>query len=102
MLCCAVLCFLLQPDGLATLLSALRSLGCCLPPGLLSAASDVAVANMGSFTVPKLVELLQVRELMGLMALMRHWHGFFADKHGVAPANGSCRIQFQIDCKHLL
>lgn len=49
-----------QPDGLAMLLSALRSLGCDLSVGLLGAASDVAVATMGSFSVASLVELLQV------------------------------------------
>jgi hypothetical protein len=59
-LCCSVLCHM-QPDDLATLLSALRSLGAALTPGLLAAAADVAVANMGSFSLPRLVELLQVR-----------------------------------------
>lgn len=49
-----------QPDGLSTLLSSLRSLGCVLTPGLLGAASDVAVANMGSFSVASTIELLQV------------------------------------------
>jgi hypothetical protein len=50
----------MQPDDLATLLSALRSLGAALTPGLMAAAADVAVANMGSFSLPRLVELLQV------------------------------------------
>lgn len=59
-LCCCVL--VLQPDSLAALLSALRSLGCVLSPGLLGAASDVAVATMGSFSVASLVELLQVNQ----------------------------------------
>lgn len=75
LMCCLTLCYncpvpcrvcrhtlhtTLQPDSLATLLSALRSLGCELGPALLGAASDVCVANMGSFSLDRLVELLQV------------------------------------------
>jgi hypothetical protein len=50
----------LQPDALSTLLLALRALGAQLGGSLLSATAEVAVANMGSFSMASLVELLQV------------------------------------------
>jgi hypothetical protein len=50
-----------QPDDLSMLLSALTALGCGLTPGLLGAAADVALANMGSFSVARVVDLMQVR-----------------------------------------
>jgi hypothetical protein len=50
----------LPPSNLGLLLGGLIGLGVAPPGGLLAAAAELAVANMGSSNIAALVELLQV------------------------------------------